>query len=63
MCAAHLLLLVLGDTVGAVVDPDLHRVYPYLLLIAFGGIFALLGLRLLLIIKWRCVCEASALPS
>lgn len=29
--------------------------YPYLLLIAFGGIFALLSLRQLLIIKWRCV--------
>lgn len=37
----------------SVVDPVLHRVYPYLLCIAFGGIFALLGLRALLIIKWR----------
>lgn len=37
----------------SVVDPDLHRVYPYLLCIAFGGVFALLGLRVLLIIRWR----------
>lgn len=37
----------------SVIDPDLHRVYPYLICIAFGGIFALLGLRVLLIIKWR----------
>lgn len=40
---------------GAVVDPDLYRVYPYLVLIAFGGIFVLLSLRVLLIIKWRWV--------
>lgn len=39
---------------GAVLDPSLQRVYPYLLLIAFAGVFALLGLRNLLIITWRC---------
>lgn len=37
----------------AVIEPDLHLVYPYLICIAFGGIFALLGLRILLIVKWR----------
>jgi uncharacterized oligopeptide transporter (OPT) family protein len=36
-----------------VVDPQLRTIYPYLLCIAFGGIFALLGLRTLLIVKWR----------
>jgi hypothetical protein len=38
----------------AVIDPTPQRVWPYLLLIAFAGIFALLGLRNLLIITWRC---------
>jgi uncharacterized oligopeptide transporter (OPT) family protein len=37
----------------SVIEPELHRVYPYLVCIAFGGIFVLLGLRVLLIVRWR----------
>ena len=41
---------------GVVYEPDLHRIYPYLALIAFAGIFVLVALRNLMIVKWRCAC-------
>jgi uncharacterized oligopeptide transporter (OPT) family protein len=43
-----------------VVEPTLSKVYPYLLCIAFGGIFVLLGLRVMLIIKWRLPFPSGA---
>jgi hypothetical protein len=48
----------------AVIDPTPQRVWPYLLLIAFAGMFALLGLRNLLIITWRCeLCKVASLDA
>lgn len=49
-----LLLRLLLPPADAVIEPTPQRVWPYLLLIAFAGMFALLGLRNLLILNWRC---------
>ncbi|KAF6265154.1 putative metal-nicotianamine transporter YSL6-like protein [Scenedesmus sp. NREL 46B-D3] len=42
-----------GYEADAVIDPTPQRVWPYLLLVSFAGMFALLGLRNLLLLKWR----------
>jgi hypothetical protein len=52
--ALLLLLLLLLPPADAIINPTPQRVWPYLLLIAFAGMFALLGLRNLLILNWRC---------
>lgn len=49
----HMCLADLSQLADSVIEPELHRVYPYLVCIAFGGIFVLLGLRVLLIVRWR----------
>jgi hypothetical protein len=53
------LLLLLLWPADAVIDPTPQRVWPYLLLISFAGMFALLGLRNLLILTWRCANPAA----
>ena len=44
---------------AVIYQPELSRIYPYLLSICFAGIFVLIGLRKLMIVKWRlvrCLC-------
>ncbi len=42
-----------GVPAAVIYEPVLSRIYPYLMLICFAGIFVLISFRQLMIIKWK----------
>lgn len=49
-----------GFDPGVIYQPDLGRVYPYLALLVFTGIFVLIALRHLMIVKWKLPYPSGA---